>query len=166
MAAISSIVSDDWTRYSKSLLSRRLRLSQAIERSTIQVRPTIFKARWAPLEDPERVAVVALQMPRQPATFVAGISDDGAQTWKGEPQTADEPPASNPVGDTRWLDAACEWQTQRVDENVALAALDLLVPVETFGAAAPIDQPKCLRTCIFTGAPGVEEILVARAYWG
>jgi prolyl-tRNA synthetase len=29
---------------------------------------------------------------------------------------------------------------------------------------APMDQPKRLRTCIFTGAPGVEEILVARAY--
>lgn len=29
---------------------------------------------------------------------------------------------------------------------------------------APMDQPKAFRTCIFTGAPGVEEILVARAY--
>jgi hypothetical protein len=50
MAAMSSIVSDDWTRYSKSLLSRRLRLSQAIERSTIQVRPTILKAHWRRLK--------------------------------------------------------------------------------------------------------------------
>lgn len=29
---------------------------------------------------------------------------------------------------------------------------------------APMDQPENFRTCIFTGAPGVEEILVARAY--
>lgn len=29
---------------------------------------------------------------------------------------------------------------------------------------APMEQPKSLRNCIFTGEPGVEEILVARAY--
>ena len=29
---------------------------------------------------------------------------------------------------------------------------------------APMDQPKHFRTCIFTGAPGLEEIIVARAY--
>ena len=29
---------------------------------------------------------------------------------------------------------------------------------------APMDQPKSLRPCIFTGAAGVEEILIARAY--
>jgi prolyl-tRNA synthetase len=29
---------------------------------------------------------------------------------------------------------------------------------------APLEQPESLGTCIFTGAPGVEEILIARAY--
>ena len=29
---------------------------------------------------------------------------------------------------------------------------------------APLDQPKTFGACIFTGAPGVEEILIARAY--
>jgi prolyl-tRNA synthetase len=29
---------------------------------------------------------------------------------------------------------------------------------------APVDQPKSFGTCIFTGKPGVEEILIARAY--
>jgi prolyl-tRNA synthetase len=29
---------------------------------------------------------------------------------------------------------------------------------------APLTQPKSFRTCIFSGAPAVEEILIARAY--
>jgi prolyl-tRNA synthetase len=29
---------------------------------------------------------------------------------------------------------------------------------------APLDQPASFAKCVFTGAPGVEEILVARAY--
>jgi prolyl-tRNA synthetase len=29
---------------------------------------------------------------------------------------------------------------------------------------APLDQPENFAPCLFTGAPGVEEILVGRAY--
>jgi quercetin dioxygenase-like cupin family protein len=45
IAAKSIIVSEDWTRYSQSLASRRFRLSHAMERSTTQVSPVMRNAR-------------------------------------------------------------------------------------------------------------------------
>jgi prolyl-tRNA synthetase len=69
----------------------------------------------------------------------------------------DDEAASDPRG---WV--RCSWSRLtgiELDDVVArLKALKLTI------RNAPIGQSTHFRTCIFTGAPGVEEILVARAY--
>jgi prolyl-tRNA synthetase len=59
-----------------------------------------------------------------------------------------------------WVRCAWSKPTGAALEQIAdrLKALKLTI------RNAPIDQPKNFRACIFTGAQGVEEILVARAY--
>ena len=45
-----------------------------------------------------------------------------------------------------------------MSNNEKLKALKLTI------RNAPADQPSSFGACIFTGAPGVEEILIGRAY--
>ena len=68
--------------------------------------------------------------------LVAGVGDDRAQVGKGEVPPADEAMTRDRVGDASRLDPAGERQAERVDEDVALPALHLLVRVEAARAAA------------------------------
>ncbi|MDX2233031.1 MAG: proline--tRNA ligase [Hyphomonadaceae bacterium] len=94
---------------------------------------------------------------RLDAAIVADVRDmAGLAAYFGAAEEDDEKAAAF----KGWVRAAWSRPTGAALEAVAqqLKALKLTI------RNAPLDQPPSLAPCIFTGQPGVEEILIARAY--
>jgi prolyl-tRNA synthetase len=81
---------------------------------------------------------------------------EALETYFG-PAQEDEEAADDVKG---WVRCAWSKPSGSTLENI----VDRLKVLKLTIRNAPRDQPKSLRPCIFTGEPGVEEILVARAY--
>ena len=72
---MSSMVSDVCTRYSQSLLKRRLGPSQAKLRSTIQVSLVILEGTLPTFHDLQLPAVLTHEVPGKPAALVTSVAD-------------------------------------------------------------------------------------------
>jgi prolyl-tRNA synthetase len=91
-------------------------------------------------------------------SIVGGVTDmAGLELYFGAAAEDDDDAGAAVKG---WVRAPWCRPTGEALEAVAnrLKALKLTI------RNAPLDQPKAVGKCIFTGAPGVEEILIARAY--
>jgi prolyl-tRNA synthetase len=89
---------------------------------------------------------------------------DGVKTWDelkdffgASVADDDEGPSSDNPG---WVRASWCRPDGAEMEKIETRLAELKITIRN----APLTQPKTFRPCIFTGKPGVEEILIARAY--
>ncbi|MGZ5998412.1 MAG: aminoacyl--tRNA ligase-related protein [Rhizomicrobium sp.] len=105
-----------------------------------EIQSTLFKEAKARLDANIKTDVKTFEALE--AYFGAGADDDESVEFKG------------------WVRAA--WSKPSGDE---LAAIDTkLKSLKLTLRNAPLDQPTSFGACIFTGKPGVQEVLISRAY--
>jgi hypothetical protein len=96
VAAMSSMVSDVCTRYSQSLLKRRLGPSQAKLRSTIQVSLVILEGTLPTFHDLQLPAVLTHEVPGKPAALVTSVAGSQVNSWQQRSQATSKRPPARP----------------------------------------------------------------------
>jgi prolyl-tRNA synthetase len=98
---------------------------------------------------------------RMESRIQSGIkSMDDVRAYFGAAGTDDEEESAGGSDNPGWLRVA--WSKPQGAELEAVVAR--LAPLKVTIRNAPIDQPERHGACVFTGKPGVEDILIARAY--
>jgi hypothetical protein len=118
-----------------------------------------LEGRLASLDDHETPALVALDLGGELAALVTSVGDDGADGRPERRKTGHQPCPSPPIRYAGRLDPAGDQQAQRVDQDVALAALHPFVPIEAAHAPFSVVFTDC-PSMMTTLGPGRRPALV------